>query len=33
MQTLFSLGRVDDAQKAASDQTYRNQLFQELNIV
>ena len=33
MQKLFALGRVDDAQKAASDQIYRNQLFQELNIV
>ena len=32
MQKLFALGRNDDAQRAASDQDYRNNLFRELNI-
>ena len=29
---LFELGRIDDAQKAASDQAFRNLLFQEFHI-
>lgn len=33
MKRLFDLGRVDDAQKAASDQSYRKLLFKEFNIV
>lgn len=33
MQKLFSQGRVEDAQKAASDQAYRNSLFKEFNIM
>ena len=32
MQKLFSQGRVDDAQRAASDQTYREELFKEFQI-
>ena len=32
MQKLFALGRNDDAQRAASDQDYRNNLYRELNI-
>ena len=30
---LFSLGRVDDAQKAASDEEARKGFFKEFNIV
>ena len=32
MQKLFSQGRVDDAQRAASDQAYREELFKEFQI-
>ena len=32
MQKLFALGRNDDAQRAASDQEFRNNLFREFNI-
>ena len=33
MQKLFALGRVDDAMKAASDKTFRDQMFQEFEIM
>ena len=32
MEKLFSLGRFDDARKAASDENYRRSLFQELKM-
>lgn len=32
MARLFSMGRTDDAVRAASDKTYMNQLIQELGL-
>lgn len=32
MEKLFSLGRFDDARKAASDENYRRSLYQELKM-
>ena len=33
MDKLFSLGRMEDAKKAAKDETYRAKLFSEFNMV
>ena len=33
MDKLFSLGRMEDAKKAAKDETYRAELFSEFNMV
>ena len=32
MQKLFSLGRIDDAQKASSDEAFRKKLYKEFNL-
>ena len=32
MQKLFSLGRDDDAKKAASDEKFRKELYKEFNL-
>ena len=32
MQKLFSLGRVEDAQKASSDEAFRKELYKEFHL-
>ena len=32
MQKLFALKRLDDAEKAASDEAFRKQLYKEFNL-